>query len=140
MAALTALRSLAGSCSHTCRLVTIGMLGPPCYASSLEDRNQLFNSSCSQDRGLRTRLGRKIRARNRDVGNSAGVNFNLAMTDMTGQAGESKKLQDLAKKGMTRIGDRDLAFAQFSDQRCITLAGVCPFRSDQSQRRSHAAG
>ena len=57
MAALTALRSLIGSCSHTRRLVTIGMLGPPCYTGSLEDGNQFFNGSCSENRGRGTWLG-----------------------------------------------------------------------------------
>ena len=52
------------------------------------------------------------------------------MPDVAGKAGKSKKLQDLAKERMTGIRDRDLTFAQFGDQRCITLAGVCPHRFD----------
>ena len=129
MAALAALRSLVGSCSHTCRLVAVGMLGPPCYASSLEERNQFFNSSCGQDRGLSTRLGRKIGARDGNVANLAGDGLNLAVPDMARQAGKSKEFQHFTKEWMTGIGDGDLAFAQFSDQRCITLAGVCRRRS-----------
>lgn len=91
MAALAAVRSLVGSCAHTCRLATVSMLGPPCYAGRLEDRNQLFNSSCSQDRGLGTRLGRTISAHDGNVANLTRNKLNLAVPEMARQTGKSKK-------------------------------------------------
>ena len=140
IAALAALRSLAGRCSHTRRLITVGMLGPPCHVNSLEDSNQLFNGSCSENGGLWAWFWRTRGARDGNVTDLAGDKLNLAVPDVARQTGKSKKFQHLAKEWMTGIRDRDLTFAQFGDQRCITLAGVFPFQSDRSERRSHSAG
>ena len=115
------------------------MAGPPGWHYSLEGRHQFRNRSCRQERGFKGRFGGEIGAADGNVRILTGNEFDLAMADVSWQVGEARQLQDPAVQGMTGIGNRDLALARLCDQRCITLAGVCRFRSDPSGRRSHGA-
>lgn len=96
MAWATAVRSLTSSCVQTCRLVTMCMAGPPGCGYSLESRHQFGNGRGSQDRGRVTRLGGKIGATDRDVGELVGAQLDLAMTDVSWQVGEAGQFQNPA--------------------------------------------
>jgi len=61
------------------------MRGPPGDAASLEGSHQLGNGASGQEGGRRTRIGREIRAGDRNVADAAGINFNLRVTDLTGE-------------------------------------------------------
>ena len=139
MVSTTASRSSIGRRAQTCGLATGRMVAPPSRASSLEGGDQLFNGRGGEDGRFRARFGREIRAADRDETDLARQDFDLAVADMSGQAGESGELQRPAVEGMARVGDGDLALAFFRDQRGITLDGVFPFRWARSERHSHAA-
>ena len=62
-----------------------------------------------------------------DVAELAGGQLDLAMADVTWQMRQAHQAQDPAVQRVARVGNGDVALAHLSDQRCITLAGVCPF-------------
>jgi hypothetical protein len=140
MASTTASRSSMGRRAQTCGLATGRMVAPPSRAYSLEGGDQLFNGRGSEDGRFRTRFGREIRAADRDETDLARQDFDLAVADMSREAGESRELQRPAVEGMARVRDSDLALAFFGNQRGITLVGVSPSRSARSARHSHAGG
>jgi hypothetical protein len=136
MASAMAARSLAGIRFHTLGL-GVGRIGlPPGGGHSLEDGDQLGNGSCRQNGWLRTRLGRQVRAGDRDESELTREDFDLAMADVSGQMRQPCQLQNAAIKRMTRIGNGDLALAHLSDQRCIAVAGVFQSRGRRMPTRS----
>ena len=112
IASVTALRSLAGRSVQTLWLSTGRMVAPPSIAHSLEGANQFFNASEGQHRGLGPGFGGEIGAAQRDVVDPAGLDFDLAVTYVSQQKGESVQLQRSAVEGMTRIGNRDLTLGK----------------------------
>ena len=127
MASTTASRSSMGRRAQTCGLATGRMVAPPSGAYSLEGGDQLFNGREGEDGRFRARFGREIRAADRDETDLARQDFDLAVTDMSREASESRELECPAVERMTRIGDSDLALAFFRDQRGITLDEVSQF-------------
>jgi hypothetical protein len=149
MASATASRSSMGRRAQTCGLATSRMVAPPCYAYSLEGRNQLFNGNWREDGRFGAGFRRQIRAADGDETDLARQDFNLTVTDVSRKSSESRELQRPAVEGMTRIGDSDLALAFFRDQRGITLGEVSLCRgcrqgnncsSVQSTRNAPAPG
>jgi hypothetical protein len=131
MASTTASRSSMGRRAQTCGLATGRMAAPPSCAYSLEGGDQLFNGRGGECGRFRARFGREIRAADRDETDLARQNFDLTVTDMPREASESRELQRPAVEGMARVGDSDLAFAFFRNERSITLGGVCPTRGSR---------
>jgi hypothetical protein len=86
------------------------MVVPP-SAHSLEGGDQFFNGGGGQNGGLKAGFGREVGAGDRDIGDLAREDFNLAMTDMARQNGEPREREGPAVEGMTRIGDGDLTLA-----------------------------
>src|SRR4051794_29313599 len=100
MASTTASRSSMGRRAQTCGLATGRMVTPPSGAYSLEGGDQLFNGGGGEDGGFRARLGREIRAADRDETDPARQDFDLAVADIPREAGESRELQRPAVEGM----------------------------------------
>jgi hypothetical protein len=137
MASTTAPRSSMGRRAQTCGLATGRMVAPPSRAYSLEGGDQLFNGRGREDGRFRARFGREIRAADRDETDPARQDFDLAVADMSREAGESRELQRPAVEGMARVRDSDLALAFFGHQRGITLVGVSPHRVGRISTRFH---
>src|SRR5512135_19755 len=102
------------------------MVAPP-SAQSLEGGDQCFNGGDGQDGGFGAGFGGEIGASDGDVGNPAREDFDLAVTDVSRQTGESRQLECPAVEGMAGIGDGNLALAFLRDQRGITLDEVFQF-------------
>ena len=114
------------------------MVAPPSWAHSLEGGEQGFNGDDGEDGRFGAGFGAEVGAGDGDVSAQAGEDFDLAVTDVSREAGEPGELERLAEEGMTGVGDGDLPLAFLRDQRGITLGEVShvPFgRRLQVRRR-----
>ncbi len=94
----------------------------------MEGGEQGFNGSDGEDGRFGAGFGGEVGAGDGNVGDQARKNFNLTMTDMSREPGESGQFERLAKERMTGIGDGNLPLAFLRDQRGITLGEVSPCR------------
>jgi hypothetical protein len=104
------------------------MVAPPSGTHSLEGGHQGFNGDEGQDGGFRARFGGEVGAGDGNVSDQAREDFDLAMADVSREAGHPRELKCPAEEGMTEIGDGDVALAFLRDQRGITLGEVSPSR------------
>jgi hypothetical protein len=85
--------------------------------SRVSNRPHSSSSGCQsahfrETRGLGARFGREIGAGQRDVVDPARLDFDLTVTYVSQQKGESVQLQRSAVEGMTRIGNCDLTLGK----------------------------
>src|SRR5690606_19600587 len=106
---VTASRSLGSRSAQTRWLGTGRMAAPPSGAQSMEGGDQLLNGGDGEDGGLGAGLGGAVGAGDGDVGDLAREDFDLAVSDVTGQASEPRELQRPAVEGVGGIGDGDFA-------------------------------
>jgi hypothetical protein len=90
----------------------------------LEGGEQGFNGDDGEDGRFGAGFGGEVSAGDGDVCDQAGEDFDLAVTDVSREAGEPGQLERLAEERMTGIGDGDLPLAFLRDQRGITLGEV----------------
>jgi hypothetical protein len=109
------------------------MVVPRSIAQSLEGANQFFNGRNGQNRVLWARFGGEIVAGHGDVVDSARLDFDLALTNVSSQKRESVQLQRSAVEGMTRIGNRDLTLENLRVQRVFTLGVFSPRNGEQAR-------
>ena len=69
----------------------------------MEGGEQGFNGGDGEDGGFGAGFGREVGASDRDVSDQAGEDFDLAVTDVTREAGEPRQLECLAEERMTRL-------------------------------------
>ena len=94
----------------------------------MEGGDQGFNGGDGEDGGLGAGLSGKVGAGDGDVGDQAGKDFDLTVTDVSREAGEPRQPEGLAEEGMAGVSDGDLPLAFPRDQRGITLGEVSPSR------------
>ena len=90
----------------------------------MEGGEQGSNGGDGEDGGFGAGLGGEVGAGDGDVGDQAGEDLDLAVTDVPREMGEPRELERPAEEGMTGIGDSDLTLAFLRDQRGITLGEV----------------
>ena len=103
------------------------MVAPPSGNHSLEGGDQGFNGDDGQNGRFRTRFNGQVGARDGDVSDQAGENFDLTMANMSWESGDPRELVCSAEEGMSGILDSDVALAFLRDQRGITLGEFCRF-------------
>jgi hypothetical protein len=104
------------------------MVVPPSGTHILEGGDHGFNGGDGQDGRFRARFDGEVGAGNGNVSDQAREDFDLAMTDMSGESGNPRELECPLEEGMGWIGDGDFTLAFLRDQRGITLSEVCRFR------------
>jgi hypothetical protein len=91
------------------------MFSPPDYWQRQKSCNQFLDRRQGQNGRFRTWLGRKTRARNRDIAELAREDLDLAVPDVAWQASDAGQRENAAEKRMCRISDGNLAFAFLDD-------------------------
>ena len=98
----------------------------------MEGGEQGFNGGDGEDGRFGAGFGGEVGAGDGDVSDQAGKDLDLAVADVSREAGEPRQLERLAEERMSGIGDGDFPLAFLRYQRGITLGEVSRSRAGRS--------